>query len=93
MRKLYQDFYIKKGRGFTEDELRLTIEAVAGTKLDELFSYIYTTAEPDYKKYLGYAGLDIDVTTDKHYGTFEIRKMASPNALQREIFKGWSRGE
>lgn len=93
MRKLYQDFYIKKNRGFTEEELRTTIETVAGRKLDELFSYIYTTAEPDYKKYLGYAGLEIDVTTEKHYGTFEIKKMASPDALQREIFRSWSRGE
>lgn len=93
MRKLYQDFYIQKQRGFTEDELRATIESVAGTKLDELFSYIYTTAEPDYPKYLGYAGLDIDVTTDKHYGTFEIKKQPSPNALQREIFRSWSRGK
>ncbi|MBO9613179.1 MAG: M61 family metallopeptidase [Dyadobacter sp.] len=93
MRNLYQDFYIKKGRGFTEEELRATIEGVAGTKLDELFSYIYTTAEPDYKKYLGYAGLDIDVTTDKHFGTFEITQKASPSPLEREIFRSWSRGE
>lgn len=93
MRKLYQDFYIKKARGFTEEELRATIESIAGTKLDELFSYIYTTAEPDYKKYLGYAGLDIDVTTEKHLGTFEITKKASPNALEREIFRSWNRGE
>ncbi|SEJ04470.1 Predicted metalloprotease, contains C-terminal PDZ domain [Dyadobacter sp. SG02] len=93
MRKLYQDFYIKKGRGFTEEELRATIESVAGKNLDELFSYIYTTAEPDYRKYLGYAGLEIDVTTEKHFGTFAITKKASPNALELEIFKGWSRGE
>lgn len=93
MRKLYQDFYIKKNRGFTEEELRATIEAVAGKKLDELFSYIYTTAGPDYKKYLGYVGLEIDVTTEKHYGTFEITKKSSPDALQREIFRSWSRGK
>ncbi|MHA4739781.1 M61 family metallopeptidase [Dyadobacter sp. MSC1_007] len=92
MRKLYQDFYIKKGRGFTEEELRSTIETIAGTKLDELFSYIYTTAEPDYRKYLGYAGLEIDVTTDKHLGTFEINKKASASDLEREIFRSWSRG-
>ncbi|MDR6805252.1 putative metalloprotease with PDZ domain [Dyadobacter sp. BE34] len=93
MRQLYQDFYIKEDRGFTEEELRATIESVAGRKLDELFSYIYTTTEPDYKKYLGYAGLEIDVTTEKHYGTFEIRKKSSPSALEREIFRSWSRGE
>jgi predicted metalloprotease with PDZ domain len=93
MRRLYNDFYIKKKRGFTEAELRQTIESVAGKPLDELFSYIYTTAEPDYKKYLGYAGLDIDVTTERHLGTFEIRPVANPNALQRAIFKSWSRGK
>ncbi|WP_157504746.1 M61 family metallopeptidase [Dyadobacter beijingensis] len=93
MRQLYEDFYKKKQRGFTEAELRTTIETVAGTKLDELFSYIYTTAEPDYQKYLGYAGLEIDVTTEKHYGTFEIKKKAAPGDLEREVFKSWSRGE
>jgi len=60
MRKLYNDFYLGKKRGFTENELRETIEKVAGKPLEELFSYIYTTAEPDYKKYFSYAGLDID---------------------------------
>jgi predicted metalloprotease with PDZ domain len=92
MRRLYNDFYIKKKRGFTEAELRQTIESIAGKPLDELFSYIYTTAEPDYKKYLGCAGLDIDVTTESHLGTFEIRPRANSNALQQAIFEGWSRG-
>lgn len=60
MRQLYTDFYKKKNRGFTESELKDTIEKTAGKSLDELFSYIYTTAEPDYKKYFSYAGLEID---------------------------------
>jgi predicted metalloprotease with PDZ domain len=93
MRKLYNDFYIKKKRGFTEEELRKTIEIVAGKKLDELFSYIYTTTEPDYKRYLGYAGLDINITTENHLGTFEIKPISNPDKLQKEIYKSWSRGK
>lgn len=93
MRRLYNDFYIKKKRGFTEAELRQTIESVAGKPLDELFSYIYTTAEPDYKKYLSYAGLDIDITTESHLGTFGIKPIANPSSLQKAIFESWSRGK
>jgi len=62
MRTLYQDFYLKQKRGFTETEFRKVCEKIAGTSLDEIFHYVYTTKELDYKKYFGYAGLDIDVT-------------------------------
>jgi predicted metalloprotease with PDZ domain len=104
MRKLYNDFYIKKKRGFTENELRDAITEIAGNPLEELFSYIYTTAEPDYKKYFGYAGLDIDtspkevtetkdgVTTTKMDKPFTITPMQNPDALQKAVFDGWSRG-
>jgi predicted metalloprotease with PDZ domain len=60
MRQLYNDYYKKKNRGFTESELKETFEQTTGKSLNELFSYIYTTAEPDYKKYFSYAGLEID---------------------------------
>ncbi|GGC07297.1 M61 family metallopeptidase [Dyadobacter sediminis] len=63
MRQLYNDYYKNKNRGFTESELKKTIEETAGKPLDELFSYIYTTAGPDYKKYFSYAGLEIDTTS------------------------------
>ncbi|WP_082489068.1 M61 family metallopeptidase [Dyadobacter sp. Leaf189] len=104
MRKLYNDFYKKKNRGFTENELRETIAKVAGNPLEELFSYIYTTAEPDYKKYLGYAGLDIDtspkeisetkdgVTVKRIEKAFTITPMDNPTELQKAIFAGWSKG-
>lgn len=60
MRKLYQEYYIKKKRGFTEAEFKATCESVAGTSLTEVFEYASTTKEIDYKKYLGYGGLEID---------------------------------
>jgi predicted metalloprotease with PDZ domain len=62
MRSLYYDVYRKQNRGYTETEFRQICEKTAGTALDEFFRYVYTVEEPDYKKYLAYAGLDIDVT-------------------------------
>jgi predicted metalloprotease with PDZ domain len=61
MRTLYTTYYKGKNRGFTDKEFREVCEKTAGASLSEIFeSYIPTTAEIDYKKYLGYAGLAID---------------------------------
>jgi predicted metalloprotease with PDZ domain len=61
MRALYYTYYKKENRGFTEEELKATIEKVAGKKMDDFFAYIYSTKKLDYKEYLSYAGLDIDL--------------------------------
>lgn len=61
MRALYQEFYLKQQRGFTESEFRKVCERIAGASLDEIFHYVYTTKELNYEKYFGYAGLNIDV--------------------------------
>ncbi|MCE7040325.1 M61 family metallopeptidase [Dyadobacter sp. CY312] len=61
MRTLYNKYYIKENRGFTEAELKQVCENIAGVSLNEFFDYIYTTQELDYKKYFNYAGLDIDI--------------------------------
>ncbi len=65
MRTLYKEFYEKKKRGFTEKEFRDVCEKIAGTSLDEIFGYVYTTKELNYKKYLDYAGLNIDTTSQE----------------------------
>ncbi len=65
MRTLYKEFYQKKKRGFTEKEFREVCEKIAGTSLNEIFDYVYTTKELNYKKYLDYAGLDIDTTSQE----------------------------
>lgn len=87
MRTLYREYYQKKKRGFTEAELRKVIEQTAGTKLDELFDYIYTTKELDYNKYLGYAGLTIDTSGEKP--SYQITRIANPDTLQKDILKSW----
>lgn len=63
MRFLYKEYYQKKKRGFTDDELKNAFETVAGTSLNEEFEYVTTTKELDYPKYFHYAGLGIDTTT------------------------------
>ena len=62
MRQVYQVYYKEKKRGFTEAEFREACEKTAGVELDEIFDiYVPTVKEIDYKKYLGYAGLRIDI--------------------------------
>jgi predicted metalloprotease with PDZ domain len=61
MRKIYSDFYLDKKRGFTEAEFKNVCEEIAGTKLDEVFSYASTVKELDYQKYLAYGGIEIEI--------------------------------
>ncbi len=62
MRLLYKEYYQKRQRGFTEKEFQKACEIVAGGSLGEVFLYVNTVKEPDYKKYFQYGGLDIDTT-------------------------------
>ncbi len=57
MRYLYQEYYQKQKRGFTEAEFQAAAEKIAGSQLTEFFEYVNTTKEIDYKKYFSYAGL------------------------------------
>ncbi|QHT71888.1 M61 family metallopeptidase [Rhodocytophaga rosea] len=60
LRYLYQEYYKKQKRGFTEAEMQAAVEKVAGKKLDDFFQkHIYGVEQPDYNKYLGYVGLKL----------------------------------
>jgi predicted metalloprotease with PDZ domain len=62
MRTLYRTFSKDKKRGFTDREFRDVCERAAGASLGEIFGVYAPTVEKwDYAKYLGYAGLGIDV--------------------------------
>ncbi len=62
MRTLYRTFYKEKKRGFTDREFRDVCERAAGVPLGEIFDVYARTVEPwDYAKYLGWAGLAIDL--------------------------------
>lgn len=62
MRLLYKDYYQKKKRGFTEEELKKAFDTVADTSLNDVYEYVTTTSELDYPKYFQYAGLTIDTS-------------------------------
>ena len=59
MRQLYQQYYKKLDRGFTDAEFKQAAENVAGGKLDAFFNdYVYGTKTPAYATYFSYAGLN-----------------------------------
>ena len=71
MRTLYQVYYKEKKRGFADSEFRTVCEKTAGSPLDEIFEvYIPTVKDVDYGKYLGYAGLSIDMTPEEVPGAW-----------------------
>jgi predicted metalloprotease with PDZ domain len=94
MRLLYRKYYQQAQRGFTEAELQATCEQVAGISLAAMFEYVYTTKEPDYDKYLNYAGLKTEKQNieTKEKGITQklvIGKVENPTPLQTAILKSW----
>lgn len=86
MRRLYTEYYREKGRGFTEDEFRMVCEETAGTNLDDIFEYVYTTRELDFNRYLGYAGYELDRSS------FTVRELPLASEPQLKIRSGWLNG-
>ena len=70
MRFLYKEYYQKKKRGFTDEDLRQAFETVAGTSLAEEFEYITTTKYLDYDRYFSYAGLKINTEVNELPGPY-----------------------
>jgi predicted metalloprotease with PDZ domain len=60
MRYLYNQYYKKSKRGFTDQEMQAAVEKIAGKSLDAFFrNHIYGTKPIDYNQHLGYAGLKL----------------------------------
>lgn len=101
MRTLYQTYYKQKKRGFTDEEFIAACEKAAGCKLDDFFRYVYTTDEIDYAKYLGYAGLTVDLSATgeavSHLGktavpkSFKISIPATQTDEQKKLLTDWLR--
>ena len=62
MRDLYYRFYLNRKRGFSEFELKQSLERAAGGRMDDLMDYVYTTRELDYRTHLAEGGLYMDDT-------------------------------
>ena len=99
MRTLYQVYYKSKNRGFTDQEFREACVQASGCSLAEFFDYVYTTDSIDYAKYLGYAGLTIDLTPqepaishlDKSINkrSFKIAVKENPGELEKKVLGDW----
>jgi predicted metalloprotease with PDZ domain len=99
MRSLYQVYSKSKNRGFTDQEFREACEKAAGCSLAEFFDYVYTVNAIDYAKYLGYAGLNIDLTPleppishlDKSFykRSFQISSKEDASGLQKRVLEDW----
>ena len=60
MRSMYDEYYLKQGRGFTDAEFKAMAEKIAGKSFDSLYAdHINGTKTIDYSKYLNYAGLTL----------------------------------
>ena len=69
-RLLYDTYYKKANRGFTDQEFQNAVATVAGRRYDEFFqSSVYGTKPLDYATALGYAGLALSSTPLSSDGT------------------------
>ncbi|MEO8795407.1 MAG: PDZ domain-containing protein [Daejeonella sp.] len=60
MKTMYQEYYHKKGRGYTDAEFKATAEQIAGISLTDIYNkYVNGTEAIDFDKYLAYAGLNV----------------------------------
>ncbi len=79
MRLLYNRYYLKENRGFTEEEFWTSAEEIAGAPLPLLRKYVDTTAEIDYDKMLAPAGLRLNKST------WKLETIPSMSSLQEKI--------
>lgn len=60
MKAMYDEYYIKKGRGYTDAEFKAMAEKIAGRSFDNIYEdYINGVKTIDYNNYLAYAGLSL----------------------------------
>lgn len=57
---LYEEYYVKRGRGFTEEEFKESLEKIVGKKLDDFFAkYIHGTEIPPYNEIFAPIGMNV----------------------------------
>lgn len=66
MKAMYDEYYTKLGRGYTDAEFKAMAERVAGKSFDNIYrDYVNGTKAIDYKQILGYAGLSLENTAEQ----------------------------
>lgn len=79
MKALYDEYYIKQNRGYTDAEFKALAEQVAGMPLDAIYSdHVNGTKQINFAKYLSYVGLQLvdDLATQNtpYLGTTSVIK-------------------
>ena len=70
MSTMYDRYYLKAKRGFTDDEYQAVVEEIAGKKMDDFWkNHIYGVEKPNYTKYFNYVGLHL---MDENEGKEEL---------------------
>ncbi len=60
MQKIYDTYYVKKGRGFSEDEFKMELEGFLKEDLNNFYeNYINGTTMPDYNEFFSDLGLTV----------------------------------
>ncbi|MDP2412413.1 M61 family metallopeptidase [Daejeonella sp.] len=60
MKAMYDEYYTKKGRGYTDAEFKTMLEKVAGKSFDDVYKdYVNGVKTIDYNKYFAYAGFTL----------------------------------
>lgn len=63
MRYLYDEYYIKKKRGFSEAEFQQALETFMGQDMDDFFNkYVYGTEIPDFKNIFSKLAVNVSYT-------------------------------
>ena len=66
MRYLYDEYYKKQKRGFSDEEFQRAAEQIAGRKLDNFFNIAVNSADPiDYNTYFEPVGLQLNNVAGK----------------------------
>jgi len=91
MRFVYDLYYKKLQRGFTDAEFQQACETVAGIPLTKEFEYVHTTKEFDYADYLKYIGLElVDMTAPGNNAVqYSLRRLSNIDSTQEAALEAW----
>ncbi|SKB58731.1 Predicted metalloprotease, contains C-terminal PDZ domain [Parapedobacter luteus] len=90
LKAAYEEFYVKKKRGFEEHEFQALIERVTGVSVDELFHAAHTVEPLDYNHYLNAVGYElVDYNKGRELPELGMTTTASDGRI---IVTGVSRG-
>lgn len=59
MKAMYDEYYQRLGRGFTDQEFKQMVEKVAGVSIDDIYEYVNEAKPINYNTYLNNVGLEL----------------------------------